>query len=31
MKLTVFVLIIIAVAGFAADRVVSWEYATQTG
>lgn len=31
MKLTVFALMILAVAGMAADRVVTWEYATQTG
>ena len=31
MKLTVFVLLILAVTGFAAERVVTWEYFTQTG
>ncbi len=31
MKLTVFAMLVLAVAGFAADRVVTWEYYTQTG
>ena len=31
MKLTIYALLILAVAGFAAERVVLWEYYTQTG
>ncbi len=31
MKLTVIALMILAVAGLAAERVVLWEYYTQTG
>lgn len=31
MKLTVFALLILTVVGFAAERVVLWEYYTQTG
>ncbi len=31
MKLLVLALLILTVAGFAAERVVTWEYFTQTG
>lgn len=31
MKLTIYALLILSVAGFAAERVVLWEYYTQTG
>gem|GEM_PF-6364838 len=31
MKLSVFLLAVLAFSAFAAERVVTWEYATQTG
>jgi hypothetical protein len=31
MKLSVLALVVLAFAAFAAERVVTWEYATQTG
>lgn len=31
MKATLFILALLAAASFAADRVVLWEYFTQTG